>query len=190
MTRVYGRIKQIKRIDFFSLPFLIPVLVCFSLLTSCATVQKPGIEGAAAVPLLANIVEECEKQYNDVSWITMEEFNSMKDVEDWVIIDTRSEAERNVSIVSNALSVDEFEAVINTYSGRNILVYCTVGCRSGAYARTLQEKGFNAFNLWGGVLDWARSGREFVTPEGASTRTVHVFGEQWNVLPSGYQGVW
>jgi rhodanese-related sulfurtransferase len=97
--------------------------------------------------------------------------------------------ERSVSIIPGARSKEEFETHLDEHAGRHILVYCTAGCRSGAYAKELRERGLNAFNLRGGVLDWALSGGPSVKPDGEPTRRVHVHGQRWNVLPPGYQVV-
>ena len=57
-----------------------------------------------------------------------------------------------------------FEMQKTDFKENLILVYCTVGCRSGAYTKKLQKQGFNAFNLYGGVLAWALEGGIFLTP--------------------------
>jgi hypothetical protein len=71
-----------------------------------------------------------------------------------------------------------------------IVVYCTIGVRSGRYTKKLIRKGFDAHNLAGGVLAWAHSGGEFVDLKGNRTDTVHVYGEEWDLLPPGYMSTW
>ncbi len=174
--------------------FLARVLMLFFIITlvSCTTVRKePFIDTGAGYPdSLRELVNECKQEYQDVQWITLEEFEKHRITEEWIIVDARSEIERALSIIPGALSKEEFEKDMETYRGGKILVYCTVGCRSGAYARELQKQGFQPFDLWGGVLSWAWAGKEYVTPEGLPTRAVHVFGPRWNVLPEGYEGGW
>jgi predicted sulfurtransferase len=94
-----------------------------------------------------------------------------------------------VSIILGAVTSEEFEARPEDHEGKHILVYCTAGCRSGAYAENLREDGLDAFSLSGGVLAWALDERSFVTIDGQLTRRVHVNGERWDVLPPDYEVV-
>lgn len=48
-------------------------------------------------------------------------------------------------------------------SGREILVYCASGARSGLAARLLANEGFRTANT-GGVADWAAAGWPMVKP--------------------------
>lgn len=45
---------------------------------------------------------------------------------------------------------------------RQLLVVCKVGGRSAQATAFLQEHGFQAINLAGGMLDWAEAGRPMV----------------------------
>lgn len=139
---------------------------------------------------LKELAHECIGDYQDVTWIKVSEFNSLSKKEKWIIVDARNIIERALSIIPGALSIEEFEKVMETQRKKKILVYDTVGCRSGEYSQKLKNKGLNVFSLWGGALAWAWDGRTFVTPEGLPTRTLHVFQRKWNVLPPGYEGGW
>jgi rhodanese-related sulfurtransferase len=174
---------------FFCIPFLIVLGVTVHV--SCAATREVSTDMRTVYPhRLEELVNECSLEYLDVTWITLEDFEKRRDTEKWIIIDARSVIERAISIIPGALSKEEFEMDMETHRGSNILIYCTVGCRCGAYARELQHMGFRSFDLWGGVLAWAWAGKEYSTPEGLSTRAVHVFGPKWNVLPQGYEGGW
>jgi rhodanese-related sulfurtransferase len=139
---------------------------------------------------LKELVLECIGEYQDVTWIRVSEFTSLSKQEEWIIVDARNIIERALSIIPGALSIDEFEKVMEKQRKKKILVYDTVGCRSGAYLQKLKNKGLNVFGLWGGALAWAWDGRTFVTPEGLPTRALHVFQKKWNVLPPDYEGGW
>lgn len=139
---------------------------------------------------LKELVHECTAGYQGVPWIRVSEFNSLSKKEEWIIVDTRNIIERALSIIPGSRSIDEFENVLETQRKKNILVYDTVGCRSGEYVQKLKNKGLNVFGLWGGALAWAWNGRTFVTPDGVPTRALHVFQRKWNVLPPGYEGGW
>lgn len=49
---------------------------------------------------------------------------------------------------------------------QQLLVVCKVGGRSSQATAFLQEKGFEAVNLAGGMLDWADAGRTMVRDDG------------------------
>jgi len=109
----------------------------------------------------------------------------------FILLDCRTAAERAVSMVPGAISQEEFESSRDHYAGRKIAVYCTIGYRSGLYARELKGEGVDAFNLRGGVLSWAIAGGEFVDPAtGEDTKRVHVYGKKWDLLPPGYEAVY
>jgi sodium/bile acid cotransporter 7 len=131
----------------------------------------------------------CRRQRPGAPWLTPEQFLELSREEPWTIVDERSPAERRVSAIPGAVSKEDFEAHLNRYAGDHILVYCTAGCRSGAYATQLRQEGLDAFNLGGGVLAWALNGGPFVTPDGRPTHRVHVHGHPLNLLPPGYEAV-
>jgi len=135
------------------------------------------------------ISNECLHRFPKVPWLSADEFLRRSEQEDWSIVDVRSQREQAVSIIPGSLSGEEFEARIEEHKNKHILVYCTAGCRSGAYARTLRDRGLDAFNLRGGVLAWAHDDRPFVTLDGQPTRHVHVHGVGWDSLPPGYEAV-
>ncbi len=49
---------------------------------------------------------------------------------------------------------------------QQLLVVCKVGGRSSQATAFLREKGFEAFNLAGGMIDWADAGRSMVADNG------------------------
>jgi sodium/bile acid cotransporter 7 len=131
----------------------------------------------------------CHEIHPEVPWLTPSEFLERSREEPWTIVDVRTPPERGVSMIPGAIRKEAFEAHLDEHVERSILVYCTAGCRSGAYAEQLRERGLNAFNLRGGVLAWALNGGSFVSPGGEGTRRVHVHGSPWNVLPPEYEAV-
>lgn len=139
---------------------------------------------------LKESADSCSLKYSLAPGISASEFLRRSKQEEWAIVDARSAAERQVSIIPGALGIEDFEAELDDHSKKNILVYCTLGCRSGVYAQMLRERGFNAFNLWGGVLAWTLEGNVFESPSGDTSRSVHVSGPQWDLLPPDYEAVW
>ena len=107
-----------------------------------------------------------------------------------VFIDVREDYEIKVSLIENAITLEEFEDNIEEYSDALLVIYCTIGYRSGLYTEELKEEGYDAVNLIGGVLLWAHHGLEFQTPKGKSTSNVHVYGKEWDLLPVGFNGIY
>ncbi len=109
----------------------------------------------------------------------------------FLLLDCRSEPERAVSVIPGAISKGDFEADPQKFAGRTVIVYCTIGYRSGLYTRDLIARGIHAVNLRGGVLAWAIAGQPFVNLQtGEETRRVHVYGKQWDLLPANYEAVY
>ncbi len=164
------------------------IICALLLLISCASCLGTNSSNSVS-NRIEKLADECFDQYSDIIWISMEEYLNRSTSEEWAIIDVRTEEERSVSIIPGAMTIGEFERRAFEFTNKPILVYCTVGCRSGAYVRKLEKLGIKSFNLRGGVLSWANSGKMFVTTAGGTTNRVHVNSKKWNVLPSGYDGV-
>lgn len=112
------------------------------------------------------------------------------DAEAPLYIDCREPEEQAVSMIEGAITKAEFEANLARYRGRRIVPYCTIGYRSGVYTRELRDRGLEAANLIGGVLEWAHAGRPFVDSDGARTHRVHTYGAKWDLLPSDHSSVY
>jgi len=106
-----------------------------------------------------------------------------------VLVDTREPKEWEISRISGAITQEEFEARRDEYKDRKIVAYCTIGYRSGQFAKQLITDGFDASNLSGSILAWAHAGEPLVNDDG-ETNQVHIYGPQWDLLPDGYEPVW
>ena len=49
-----------------------------------------------------------------------------------------------------------------------IVVVCKMGSRSAHVTAWLNVNGFDAVNLWGGMLAWAHAGRDMVSEDGST----------------------
>ena len=121
--------------------------------------------------------------------VTVEKLLQWEKVDSVVLLDVRSAKERRVSMIPKAISQKEFEKNIVKYRDRKIIVYCTIGYRSGKKVVKMRKKGWNAYNLIGGVLAWSHAGQTFSAPDGDSLR-LHVYGKKWNLAPEKYTAVW
>jgi sodium/bile acid cotransporter 7 len=102
-----------------------------------------------------------------------------------ILLDVRSDEERGISVIAGAVTNAD-----SIPPGARVVVYCTVGLRSGIAARELRERGVDAVNLRGGILSWIAAGGSVVDPGGTPTRRVHVYGRRWDVMPAGFEAVW
>lgn len=105
-----------------------------------------------------------------------------------VLVDVREPAERKVSIIPGAISQERFAQENEAHESTTIVVYCTVGLRSGLYVKHLRTRGYRAVNLKGGILAWAHAGQPVANDAGPTNR-VHVYSRQWDLLPAAYKAV-
>ncbi len=101
-----------------------------------------------------------------------EAFLKMKDDEDVVILDVRSDYEHNLGHFKNALRLDienfrEFPEKINElakYKGKKVLTYCTGGIKCEKASALLLYHGFeNVYQLHGGIIKYGKEvgGKDF-----------------------------
>jgi rhodanese-related sulfurtransferase len=99
-----------------------------------------------------------------------------------LLLDTRTRAEYEISHLSGALWIDPERpdfSLVDADATRRVVVYCSVGWRSGAIARQLDARGREGvFNLEQGIFGWANAGRPMVRGERAATR-VHPYDAVW-----------
>lgn len=106
----------------------------------------------------------------------------------FVVVDVRSEAEVNVSIIPGAITKAQFEKTRDQYLESTVIPYCTVGGRSGAYAKQLAKEGVTVKNYKGSILKWVDAGMPLVTLEGKSTNRVHTYSDRYRI-PAKYEQV-
>ncbi|QDT12688.1 rhodanese-like domain-containing protein [Stieleria marina] len=107
---------------------------------------------------------------------------------DFVVVDVRSAAEIKVSVIPGAITKSQFEKERQRYKGRTVIPYCTVGGRSGAYAKQLSKNGVKVKNYEGSILDWVAAELQLVTLSGQPTNRVHTYSDRYQV-PAKYQRV-
>lgn len=130
-----------------------------------------------------------KRSFPDVPDLTVEELIAMRERPDIVLVDRREREEQKVSMIPGAVTSEEFERNFEEYKDKVIVVYCTIGSRSGHYAKRLIRDGMRAYNLKGSILAWTHAGQKLIT-EGKETKRVHVYGRRWNLAPKGYEAVW
>lgn len=115
--------------------------------------------------------------------------HEVKNIERITFIDVREPREYKVSMLKNAISKKEFLLRKEDFRGDRLIVYCTIGYRSGIFTQELMEDGFEAYNLLGGVLLWSHYGYDFFRND-LKTNTVHIYSPEWSHLHSNYQAIY
>lgn len=89
--------------------------------------------------------------------------------ESLVVLDVREPVEWAHGRIDGSLHIPMTEIVERLGEIPNdgqVLVVCKVGARSARVAGYLVQSGYEAFNLDGGLLDWAAAGRALVSDTG------------------------
>ncbi len=113
-----------------------------------------------------------------------------------ILVDVRNSDEMEVSILPNAISRREFEKKYanQNLSAKKVIVYCTVGERSGRYVETMNKQFPNMYNLIGGILAWSLVNGEFYKKEkngeNIPTKDAHTHSREWNYLNPTYNAVY
>ena len=107
----------------------------------------------------------------------------------FVVVDVRSKAESDVSIIPGAITKIEFEQTESQHVDKAVIAYCTIGYRSGIYVRGLKRKGWNAWNYKGSILNWCKNRLPLTTINGETTKQVHTYN-RWLRVPSEYTAVY
>ncbi|SNR31840.1 MULTISPECIES: rhodanese-related sulfurtransferase [Hymenobacter] len=95
--------------------------------------------------------------------LSPEEFRDLKDQDDVVVLDVRSDYEHHLGRFKNAVTLDienfrEFPEKVNEleqYKGKKVLTYCTGGIKCEKASAFLLEQGFeNVYQLHGGIIKY------------------------------------
>ena len=133
-----------------------------------------------------------------VNWKVRHDFPTVqrispKEVAEWlqdskreqpVLLDVRTKAEFEVSHIHGAQRVEPGSeaGALKLARGKPIVTYCSVGYRSGAFAKTLQEAGYqNVRNMSGSIFQWANEGRP-LEHDGRPVEKVHPYNSVWGRL--------
>ena len=103
-----------------------------------------------------------------------------------ILLDVRKPEEFAVSHLPGAKRVEpsiKAADLIPTFpTNRTAVVYCSVGYRSGAFAKKLQDAGYtNVQNMAGSIFQWANEGYP-VERDGKRVSKVHPYNGTWGKL--------
>lgn len=132
------------------------------------------------------IIQEllAQKNTGEVTYISVEDLSRQKH-NDFLVFDTREEAEYNVSHLPNAIHIGyenfDLKSFQNQYSKYSqIILYCSLGVRSERIGIQLQKAGFQSVNnLFGGIFQWADFGFPLFDSSNEITEKVHAYSSKW-----------
>jgi len=168
--------------------FRILVITASLAALSCAAPVSPDAPESEKAAAVSAMFREYSAQFPEVDSVPLDDAERLVAQGDAVFVDVRAPEERAVSMIPGAISTKDFEANKEQYADREIIPYCTIGYRSGAYAERLQEEGYRVRNLEESILGWLHSGRP-VVDDGAPVKKVHTYGEKWAIAPDDYEMV-
>lgn len=130
-----------------------------------------------------------KKEFPDVEDISPRKAMTLLEQDAVVFIDTRKPAEMAVSTLPGAVTREEFIFNRDRYAGKTAIAFCTIGYRSGLFARDMASIGRKVANLRGSILAWTLEGGTVVDEQGEPTRRVHVYGDKWDYAPEDWESV-
>jgi rhodanese-related sulfurtransferase len=151
--------------------------LCVSLLGLGCQAQEPAVENKAYDVLLRGLLP------TEAPFIGVQR---ARDRDSLLYLDARAYEEYRVSHVPGAqwIGYESFDRsrVSDLDRSQPVLIYCSVGYRSGKIAAQLQKMGFSeVYNLYGGLFEWANQGYPLVNPQQQPTDTVHGYSRTWGV---------
>ena len=102
-----------------------------------------------------------------------------------MLLDARPAEEFDVSHITGARRVGygdfDLAKVKDLPKDTAIVVYCSVGYRSGKITEKLIKAGFtNVKNLYGGIFEWVNTGHTVVDDSGKPTDRIHTYNKSWS----------
>lgn len=99
-------------------------------------------------------------------------------------LDAREPEEYKISHIPNALNVGFKNFNSNSLNkvpkDAVVIVYCSVGYRSGKIGEKLTKEGYKkVYNLYGGIFEWANLGNPVFNSSG-ETHEVHGYNAKWS----------
>jgi sodium/bile acid cotransporter 7 len=108
-----------------------------------------------------------------------------------VLVDAREKREQQVSMIKGAIPAEELLKLLERDRKPRglVVVYCTIGYRSGELVKKLARRKVKARNLVGSILMWTHA-RQPLYRGGKPTNKLHVYGATWDLAKSGIQTIY
>lgn len=100
-----------------------------------------------------------------------------------VFLDAREKHEFDVSHLQNALYVGyknfNIQQLPDISTDKIVVVYCSIGWRSGHVAQQMLEAGYkNIYNLYGGIFEWCNT-KQPLYREAIQVNEIHAYSTLW-----------
>ncbi len=168
-------------------------------------IAATAVSAQDAPPLsrdLVKIHDRIETRHPQLSHVSAAEMESLLQTraDNLLILDVRQPDEYAVSHIDGALQIDpdmspdDFMAQYGEQvSGKDVVLYCSVGRRSSNLGARLQSQlmargAVSVSNLEGGVFGWHNQSRDLVSPSG-QTDKVHPYNRWWGRLVARKEGI-
>jgi len=117
---------------------------------------------------------------SETPYVYPDSINYSKDL---VFLDAREKEEFDVSHIEGARYIGhksfDLASLSDLDKSTPIVVYCSIGYRSGKIGDQLVEAGFtDVKNLYGGIFYWINNGHELVNEKGV-TQNIHGYNRIW-----------
>jgi len=126
--------------------------------------------------------EKIRKKFPGAPVLSVPDFEK-EDRTKWTILDCRTDREYKVSHIPGAVHAeDEADALRAIREGKKdkVVVYCSVGYRSGKLVEKLKERNIpNVFNLEGSIFVWANRDNPLEDSKGKPAKKVDRYGWRW-----------
>ncbi len=153
------------------------LIIALFMIASASAQQKRKVKSSTYDMLLKKMLN------HKVSEITVDSLSKI--VSNVVLLDARELDEYKVSHLANATYVGynnfNMDSLKIIDKKTPIVVYCSIGYRSGKITEKLIENGFvNVQNLYGGIFEWKNNNKMLVDDNGI-TNDVHPYSKTWGV---------
>ena len=110
----------------------------------------------------------------------------IKKMNNAVFLDTRERREYEVSHLKNAQWVGfntfDLKNMAAIPKDANIVVYCSIGVRSGKIGEKLLQAGYrNVHNFYGSIFEWVNQGNSVYDMAGKPTNKIHGYNWKWGI---------
>ncbi len=151
-----------------------------------------AMDDDAKMKIVIDMYEDYKSDFKTVADIAPLAAMALTGSEKVVFVDVRSQEEMRVSMLPGAVSQKEYLTNQGRFDNHTVVVYCTIGYRSGIFAKKragTMDNNNRIYNLRGGLLAWVLEGGKVVDEKGESRR-IHVYGRKWNYPPEGFEATW
>ncbi len=171
--------------------FLLPCAMVWGLillpLAACA--GEKDLSDAAKKEAVDRMYADYKQDFPNVADISPSKAMAQLDRGGVVFVDIRKPEEMAVSRLPDAISKQAFLDHRQRYADKTVIVYCTIGYRSGVFARDMRAQGIEVINLRGSILAWVLEGGTVYDEQDIPSRRVHVYGDKWDYAPAGWESV-